>query len=62
MTQSVDHGTVVTRLLGADDILILCHKNPDGDTIGSGAALCLLFAPITLVSLGDAAMTRCPWR
>ena len=40
MIQSVDHETVVTRLLGADDILILCHKNPDGDTIGSGAARC----------------------
>ena len=28
----------------------------------AGAALCLLFAPITPVSLGDAAVTRCPWR
>ena len=41
MTQNVDRGTVVSRLLAADDILILCHKNPDGDTIGSGTALCL---------------------
>ena len=41
MTQSVDHETVVSRLLSADEILILCHKNPDGDTIGSGTALCL---------------------
>ena len=40
MTQNVDRETVVSRLLAADDILILCHKNPDGDTIGSGTALC----------------------
>ena len=40
MTQNVDRETVVSRLLGTDDILILCHKNPDGDTIGSSAALC----------------------
>lgn len=54
MTQSVDHETVVTRLLGADDILILCHKNPDGDTIGSGAALCL-----ALQRLGKTAAVLC---
>ena len=41
MTQNVDREPVVSRLLAADDILILCHKNPDGDTIGSGTALCL---------------------
>lgn len=29
----------VQRLLLADNILLLCHKNPDGDTIGSAAAL-----------------------
>ena len=39
MTQNVDRETVVSRLLAADDILILCHKNPDGDTIGCAAAL-----------------------
>ena len=27
------------RLCAADNILILCHKNPDGDTIGCGSAL-----------------------
>lgn len=26
-------------LLGADDILIVCHKSPDGDTLGSAYAL-----------------------
>ena len=25
----------------SDDILILTHRRPDGDTIGCGAALCL---------------------
>ena len=24
------------RLLAMEDILILCHRNPDGDTLGSG--------------------------
>ena len=27
-------------LLAADGYLILCHRNPDGDTVGSAAALC----------------------
>ena len=54
MTQSVDHDTVVSRLLSADEILILCHKNPDGDTIGSGAALCL-----ALQRLGKTAAVLC---
>lgn len=54
MTQSVDRQTVVSRLLGADEILILCHKNPDGDTIGSGAALCL-----ALQRLGKTAAVLC---
>lgn len=54
MIQSVDHETVVSRLIGADDILILCHKNPDGDTIGSGAALCL-----ALQRLGKTASVLC---
>ncbi len=26
-----------------DDILILCHKNPDGDTLGAAGALCNVF-------------------
>ena len=29
----------VSRLLQAENILLLCHKNPDGDTLGSAAAL-----------------------
>src|SRR5699024_1089840 len=54
MTQSVDHETVVSRLLGADDILLLFHKNPDGDTLGSGASLCL-----ALRRLGKTAAVLC---
>lgn len=30
------------RLTAADNILILCHTNPDGDAIGSASALCEL--------------------
>ncbi len=30
----------VQLLLRQDDILILSHKNPDGDTVGSCCALC----------------------
>ena len=54
MTQNVDRETVVSRLLGTDDILILCHKNPDGDTIGSSAALCK-----ALQHLGKTAAVLC---
>ena len=27
-------------LKASEDILILCHRNPDGDTLGSGCGLC----------------------
>jgi len=53
MTQNVDRGTVVSRLLAADDILILCHKNPDGDTIGSGTALCLALSFFLGPAMGE---------
>lgn len=54
MIASVDRQTAAMRLRAADDILILCHKNPDGDTIGSGAALCL-----ALQHLGKNAAVLC---
>ena len=41
-------------LLGHDDYLILMHKSPDGDTIGSAYALCL-----ALRKLGKRADTLC---
>ncbi|MDD3429729.1 MAG: bifunctional oligoribonuclease/PAP phosphatase NrnA [Oscillospiraceae bacterium] len=39
MSEILDIAAVVERLLKVDNILILCHKNPDGDTIGSAGAL-----------------------
>ena len=38
MTEQLDVQQMAQRLLAADNILILCHKNPDGDTIGCGCA------------------------
>lgn len=40
MSKKVDAAEAARLLLKADDILILTHKNPDGDTLGSGFALC----------------------
>lgn len=40
MTNRVDIKRTAQMLLGRNDILLLCHKNPDGDTLGSAAALC----------------------
>ncbi len=39
MTEQLNVQQMAETLLTADDILILCHKNPDGDTIGCGSAL-----------------------
>lgn len=39
MSEIIDITGVVSRLMRAENILILCHKNPDGDTIGSAGAL-----------------------
>lgn len=39
MSEMIGIPGVVTRLTKTDNILILCHKNPDGDTLGSAAAL-----------------------
>ena len=36
----MEYREFAARLLEKDDYLILSHKNPDGDTLGSGAALC----------------------
>ena len=41
MTESIDRQTAAARLRAADNILILCHKNPDGDTVGCAGALSL---------------------
>ena len=39
MTEQLTVQQMAERLLAADNILILCHKNPDGDTLGCGGAL-----------------------
>ena len=39
MTEQLNVQQMAERLCAADNILVLCHKNPDGDTIGSAAAL-----------------------
>ena len=39
MTEPLSVQQMAQRLMTADNILILCHKNPDGDTIGCGSAL-----------------------
>ena len=38
-TQRIDPEQAAARLLEAENILILTHKNPDGDAIGSGIAM-----------------------
>ena len=39
MSELLDIAAAVNRLLRAENILLLCHKNPDGDTLGSAGAL-----------------------
>lgn len=39
MSEIIDIMQAISRLLKADNILLLCHKNPDGDTLGSASAL-----------------------
>lgn len=39
MSEILEMLEAIRRLLHAEDVLLLCHKNPDGDTIGSAAAL-----------------------
>jgi len=41
MTNNTDLKKTASALLASDNILILTHTNPDGDTIGSGIALYL---------------------
>lgn len=39
MIETITLEQAVEKLLQAEDILVLCHKNPDGDTLGSAGAL-----------------------
>lgn len=41
-------------LAGLDNVLILTHSNPDGDTLGSGFALCR-----ALLRMGKKARVAC---
>lgn len=54
MTEFVDIQVAAQRLLAAENILILSHKNPDGDTIGCAGALQWM-----LHSLGKQAAVLC---
>lgn len=51
----IDIKTAVDFLRENDDYLILMHASPDGDTLGSGSALCL-----ALQKLGKRAKAVCP--
>ncbi len=39
MSEMMQISDVAKHLLTVDNVLIICHKNPDGDTLGSAAAL-----------------------
>ncbi len=39
MSEYITQTNVIDTLSNNDNILIICHKNPDGDTLGSAAAL-----------------------
>ena len=41
MTKILTRAEAAGFLLSADNVCILTHRRPDGDTIGSSAALCL---------------------
>ena len=43
MTEQLNVQQMAERLRAADNVLILCHKNPDGDTVGCGSALYYAF-------------------
>ena len=54
MTEQLNVQQMAEKLCAADNILILCHKNPDGDTVGCGSALCYAFK-----ALGKTAAVLC---
>lgn len=51
---TIDLKTAISRLKENDDILILIHQFPDGDTIGCGYSLCM-----ALKSMGKRARIEC---
>ncbi len=54
MTEHLTIQQMADRIAAKESILLLCHKNPDGDTIGSASALCH-----ALLSLGKQAAVLC---
>lgn len=50
----INKSEAAALLLKEDNVLILTHKNPDGDTLGSGYALCR-----ALLKLGKKARVEC---
>lgn len=54
MAKTIDKSAAAALLREMDDVVILMHKNPDGDTLGSGFALCA-----ALRALGKRADARC---
>ena len=54
MTENLNVAQMAQKLADADRVLILCHKNPDGDTIGCGSALYH-----ALTALGKTAAVLC---
>ncbi|MEG2841883.1 MAG: bifunctional oligoribonuclease/PAP phosphatase NrnA [Ruthenibacterium sp.] len=54
MSEILNIAQVISRLLKAQNILLLCHKNPDGDTLGSASVLCA-----ALRQLGKTAAILC---
>ncbi len=54
MSQKMDVAAAAAMLKAADDVVILTHHYPDGDTIGSGYALCR-----GLLRLGKRARVEC---
>ncbi len=54
MTKTISEQQVAEMLMQADNILLLAHQYPDGDTIGSNFALCL-----ALQTLGKTVRVHC---
>ena len=59
MSEMIDTAAAVRLLQGMEDVAILCHKSPDGDTLGCGFAL--LYACRGWANARwSCARTRCP--
>ncbi len=54
MSEILDIAGALQRMMKAENVLLICHKNPDGDTVGSAAALYWM-----LTALGKTAAVLC---